>query len=542
MPRVTFRLRGDTQFGEGLRIVGSDRSLGCWNVDEAIEMQTTASSYPLWSVGPVDVSLPLEYKYVKCTNDGAVVWEEGELNRMLPAQAKAGGGQEKNLIVDDGVFDCLLPDSFKYFEGTSATCPGSLVPATPEAKGLKVVVFGSSVAAGHKASFFRGWAEMLGEGLRSRYGHGFVNASIEGMTAANASQVFAEKVLPLQPDVVILALGLDSEGLPVCPGHERAHVCHRFLAHLSELVSEVHRCGALPVVAGVYPDSRYNEEHVYWLEKVTEEMRQLDVPLLDWFEALAMGDGSGGWASGLSSFDDAHPNTEGHRKMFASVDLKIFEAAAVEKQQQDRIKAIRRQYDTKPVFAKGAFKVYADLTHDRRCELRICNDSDEVYMLNPDWKEFQSCLELARESRPGILKTGIYIAAEQQADSSKQVPTFVAVDGQGHLESRVEIPANCHIEFQHASSFFRPSADCRVLFYDGNLAVIQESGAFQLLNESNVEYNVHPMWRELRLATRKLPHGLYEDGSGRPFSIAIISAHGLSSRVKVPARSGLVLR
>ena len=81
------------------------------------------------------------------------------------------------------------------------------------------------------------------------------------------------------------------------------------------------------------------------------------------------------------------------------------------------------------------------------------------------------------------------------------------------------------------------------------------------------EYNVHPMWYDVRQATKKMEHGVYEDLSGQPaaatkcskadkllqfqngrclqgqaFRTAIISCHGLQSRVKVPARSAVELR
>eukprot|EP00929_Paragymnodinium_shiwhaense_P041310 TRINITY_DN21469_c0_g1_i1.p1 TRINITY_DN21469_c0_g1~~TRINITY_DN21469_c0_g1_i1.p1 ORF type:complete len:812 (-),score=90.21 TRINITY_DN21469_c0_g1_i1:554-2989(-) len=538
MPRVLFKVRGETHFGESLKIIGSDRSLGCWNVDGAIELKTSGSDYPVWTAGPLDVALPLEYKYIKITNEGGVFWEEGDANRRLPDDPRAVEGG-KTLEVDDGGFNYIQPEPFAYPEGTNIPSPGSRVPAIPSSpRGLKVVVFGSSVSAGHKAWLFRGWAEMLGEVLHSRYGHGFVNAGIEGINTERGLQLYAEKVAPLQPDVVILAFGLGNEGLPHCPGHERAHVYQGFLGRLSELVTEVHRGGALPVLGGIYPHGSYNAEHNHWVKKAAAEMPHMGVPILSWLDSLTHPDGSGRWCDGIS-FDPSHPNTEGHRRMFASIDVSIFDPGAVVAQRERRLKDIRSQCDAEPVFKKGPFKVYASVTHDRRCELRVCNESEEPYMLNVDWHELQQSLEHARRARPGILKDGIYIATDS---APKTAPSFIAIDGSGRVESRVEMPPNCNVEYHHASSLFRPSSNSCVLFYDGNLAVIQEPGGFQLLNESNVEYNVHPMWRELRLATRKLPHGLYEDGSGRPFCSAIVSAHGLSSRVKVPPRSGIALR
>ena len=75
------------------------------------------------------------------------------------------------------------------------------------------------------------------------------------------------------------------------------------------------------------------------------------------------------------------------------------------------------------------------------------------------------------------------------------------------------------------------------------------------------------MWYDVRQATKKMDHGVYEDLSGPPvvvprcsnadlllhfqhgrclrgqaFRTAIVSCHGLQSRVKVPARSAVELR
>jgi len=539
MPRIIFLVRGQTNFGESLGLVGSDPALGSWNVNNAIALTTSSCQYPSWVVGPLDVSLPLEYKYIKRENGEGVFWEEGEKNRNIPndpAAFKAG----KALVIDDGSFNYIQPEPFAYLEGTNVPSPGSKLPALPSSpEGLRVVVFGSSVAAGHKAWLFRGWAEMIGETMHSRFGHGFVNAGIEGINTERGLQLYSEKVAPLQPDVVILAFGLGNEGLPHCPAHERAHVCQGFLARLSELILEVRRGGAMPILGGVYPHGDYNTEHHYWVKRTAEEMKQLNVPILEWLDVLAMADDSGRWAAGLS-FDPSHPNTEGHRRMFKSIDSSIFEPRALRVSSEARLKGIHSHCNAEPVFEKGQFQVYAGINHDSRCELLIINDSKDDYTLHPDFDELQNSLQGARQKRPGILKDGIYIATEQPG-MTKNAPTFIAVSSQGRIQSQATIPPNCNLEFHHASSVFRPSSTTKVLFYDGNILVIQEAAAFSIVNETNVEYNVHPMWQELRLATRKLPHGLYEDGSGRPFCSAVISTQGLSSRLKVPARSGILL-
>eukprot|EP00928_Gymnodinium_smaydae_P021025 TRINITY_DN1815_c0_g3_i1.p1 TRINITY_DN1815_c0_g3~~TRINITY_DN1815_c0_g3_i1.p1 ORF type:complete len:812 (-),score=100.53 TRINITY_DN1815_c0_g3_i1:543-2978(-) len=540
--KFTFQVRGETHFGETIKIVGSDVQLGSWDVEKAVELQTCAATHPLWSTAPMQISLPCEYKYVKVCNGGEIVWEGGELNRTLSADSPSSSPSEPCVyVVDDGGFDYIQPEPFGYLSNANVSSPGSLVPSIPaKQNGFKVVVFGSSVAGGHKAWRFRGWAEMLGEVLHDRFGYGFTNVAIEGLNTTRGLELFREKVVPHQPDIVILAFGLGNEGLASCPPHERAHVCQGFLGRIAELTNEVFQMGALPVLGGLYPHGNYNAEHFYWLKKAEEEMRLMDVSILEWMDSVAHPDGSGCWDDGVS-FDPSHPNTEGHRRMFSKIDLSTFEHGSVTQKLQERLNQNKKNGDTKPIVDINGLRVISALTDDRRCEISISNTSQEAVRIHVGWGQLQSSLREAQKRVPGILKQGLYIADESvkvQSDSLR----FLAVNSDGGFESDFDIPAKSTLMFQHTSSLFRPSSGFATIFYDGNLAIVQESGAFVVFNETNSEYNIHPMWQELRLATRKLPYGMYEDGSGKPFTSALISEHGLSSRVKIPPKSGMKFR
>lgn len=533
MVRISFQIYSQTNFGETLKVVGSAKCLGEWNIGSAISLNTSSSTYPFWTSDEVDVQLPFEYKYIKMSVSGEVIWEDGATNRTLPeGQCKSSD----RWVVFDGGFNYIQVEPFGYPSGANVSSPGSLVPANPSnADGLRVLVFGSSVSAGHKAWKFRGWAEMLGETLYSRYGHGFINVGVAGINSSRALELFNEQVAAKKPNIVILAFGLGNEGLPHCPPHERAHVYQGFLGRLSELIAQVHRLGALPVLGGVYPHGDYSADHFYWIKQASEEMRKFNVPVLEWLDVLVRSDGSGRWAEGVD-FDPSHPNTEGHRRMFSSIDLNIFASKVVKENVKLRSNKVLGASDAKSMFDNGEFKILSHGQHEECCQICIVNDSKQNYMLNPDWHELQQSLQKVRNQHPGILKDGLYIS-----DDPRNGVGFVAIASHGGIESRLDIPAQSRHTFRHVSSFFRPPTHSQVLFYDGNLLLFQESEAFVLLNETTVEYNVHPMWQELRIASRKLPHGLYEDGTGRPFSSAVISKHGLSSRVKVPARSGVRL-
>jgi hypothetical protein len=62
-----------------------------------------------------------------------------------------------------------------------------------------------------------------------------------------------------------------------------------------------------------------------------------------------------------------------------------------------------------------------------------------------------------------------------------------------------------------------------------------------VINESDHEYNIQPMWQEVSQALKTLPAGVYTDAwePDTPFRTMMIGDNGLESRVKVPAKSAV---
>jgi hypothetical protein len=82
----------------------------------------------------------------------------------------------------------------------------------------------------------------------------------------------------------------------------------------------------------------------------------------------------------------------------------------------------------------------------------------------------------------------------------------------------------------------------QLLFYDGNLGILKGSvSCLCIFNESDNEYNIQPMWQEVRSALKAMPSGVYEDllNPDTPFRTLMIGTDGLESRVKVPSRSAI---
>jgi len=71
-----------TEPGQVLALVGSDPALGAWDTAKALELVTSAETFPTWSVDVHDALGPgVEFKLIIKSADGVVTWEPMEHNR-----------------------------------------------------------------------------------------------------------------------------------------------------------------------------------------------------------------------------------------------------------------------------------------------------------------------------------------------------------------------------------------------------------------------------------------------------------------------------
>ncbi|MEH2184061.1 hypothetical protein [Nostoc sp.] len=65
-----------------------------------------------------------------------------------------------------------------------------------------------------------------------------------------------------------------------------------------------------------------------------------------------------------------------------------------------------------------------------------------------------------------------------------------------------------------------------------------------IINESDNEYNIQPMWTEVCNALKAMPSGVYEDPlyPDAPFRTIMIGKDGLESRVKAPPKSAVLFQ
>lgn len=339
-PTYRFTIRAETSMGDSIAMVGNLPSLGGWDPSKAIKLGTSGKDYPLWAADvdlKVDDDVRVEYKYLRVDSGGGVTWEGGSTNRWVPLEVRrravsdsrrdcSSGEDLKGITVDDGAFGYvqLYPCSTigkdpYHWEGAADGVVENSAP--PTRSGKLVVVCGSSVALGRCAWLRRGWACLLGRRLREAYGHQLVNVAVSGANAGETVERFPHFVAPLKPAFVIIGLAPGNEGLSFGPLEKKEEYLRAYMAGIRKLVDLARGIGAKPVVAGVYGNDNYGPEHYEVLKRAQSFTFSLGVPVLEWLSAVD--DGGGKWKQGIS-FDNSHPNTEGHRLMAEAVDISCF--------------------------------------------------------------------------------------------------------------------------------------------------------------------------------------------------------------------------
>ncbi|CAJ1344477.1 unnamed protein product [Effrenium voratum] len=338
------------------------------------------------------------------------------------------------------------------------------------------------------------------------------------------------------PQVVVIAFSAELRWLANCPDDwERQTICDNTIKAMAALVADAWDAGIMPVLAGFCPHESFEREQADLLRRADSEMRSLGAPVLDWLHALSPGgDKFGKWTDGLANCN-LYPNTTGHQRMLASVNQSIFEPLKVKDLLMKRAAEMADVW--RLCFQDGrGLEIHYCLA---RKEVQVSNTTQDVYELNPGWGEMQSSLAATFTEAPWTLRRGLYV---RFSDDQEALFSLFLGDS-GTLQSGGKVPAGSTVKLRLVDSKLQglPAGSTK-LFCDDNLQVVRTAeGRLQLFNQANCEYNVHPMWYDVRQATKAVQHGVYEDTSGLPFRTAIISCHGLQSRVKVPAKSAVEL-
>ena len=540
-----FQLFAPTQIGESIAILGSSPELGSWDFSKCIHLQTNSDRYPLWwTEQAIDIpaNFKIEYKYLRLEEKGDHQWEAlGENRWIMPEKASDREDLKDLIVVDDGAFGYLQSYPFGYREKSALHLPEKLPqnsqnflqklfpkPQEKKSAGLKIVVIGSSVAAGHKAWMLEGWVSLLAKTLQQNYGHQLINVSEVGANTSSTIARFPVVVTPEKPDIVIIALSLGNEGFAPCAGQEQRKIQRHFESNLQQLIKMTRAIGAYPILGGVYPHNDYSSEHYRRLKATNNRLGHWDVPLLNWLPVLD--NGQGHWKSGIC-FDPAHPNTLGHQLMYEAIAPEIFALS-----KNDLMQAKQSWLQGTSIFLdREGFQVSLE---DK--SLRMSNPSSYTYAIAPYWQELQNAVQSQAK-----LISGIYLTQKLQKDI---LPFFVVAED-GTLETLLTIPAGADLTYTPAFALLVTS-NPDLVFHNGDLGILRgddfltearpERGLW-VINESDHEYNIQPMWQEVRQALKALPSGVYEEALNPdvPFRTMMIGKDGLESRVKVPPKSAL---
>jgi hypothetical protein len=248
------------------------------------------------------------------------------------------------------------------------------------------------------------------------------------------------------------------------------------------------------------------------------------VPVLNWLDNLD--NGQGHWRDNIS-FDPAHPNSKGHQLMYEAIDLNIFNL-----KKGGVIEEVKKYQTTREKVLYREEKHFQVINNSSQNTVKFINLSLYSYSISPQFEPLQSTFKKQTDLIPGL-----YLAKKPQPG---QLPFFELTNA-GIIDTYFDIPRETEAEYSSVVNWFTPQQS-EVLFYDGQVGIFKENDKnFWVINETSHEYNIHPMWKQVRNALKNMNSGVYEDlvFPDVPFRTAIIDQDGLASRIKIPPKAGV---
>ena len=197
--------------------------------------------------------------------------------------------------------------------------------SNPAERNRKIVILGSSVAAGWVTSYQEkydmhdGYAYRLARHLQP-YGWEVVNISIPGFDTRSTIERFDQDVLPLEPGYVVIGLSMSNEGLET---KDPDSVFKRYQEGIKTLIGLCIKNDIQPIVGLCYSNDHYTEHQYSYLKKMNRLISTWDVPSINFLGVLD--DGHGHFPSGYT-FDPDHPDDRGHEEMYYAIVPDMFDA------------------------------------------------------------------------------------------------------------------------------------------------------------------------------------------------------------------------
>lgn len=179
--------------------------------------------------------------------------------------------------------------------------------------GRLLVVFGDSRAAQ--------WPEPVVAGLT------VMNRGIGAQTTAQAQARFAAHVTPLQPDIVLIQVGVnDLKTLPLFPGQSAA-IIQRAQDNIAAVVDEAQASGATVILSTIFPVGEAPLlRRPYWSPAVAAAIHEVNIYLhtlatdgVIVFDAYALLAGESGLIDPVYALDELHLSPAGYALLNAEL-------------------------------------------------------------------------------------------------------------------------------------------------------------------------------------------------------------------------------
>jgi lysophospholipase L1-like esterase len=191
-----------------------------------------------------------------------------------------------------------------------------IIRTRPTSESRRIVIAGSSVAAGASAATYaQSWAGLLTTALEAR-GYTVINVSISGNSTQAIINRFYTDIAPLQPDFVIHNTGIPND----------SNNFTTYTANIHRLIKMTEGIGAVPIVGSQYANNDDSATVCRQKQDLRDYFNKTGVAVIDFLSATANFSSDCDWFPG--NFADAlHPNSVGHQLMFSAIPLSLFDVA-----------------------------------------------------------------------------------------------------------------------------------------------------------------------------------------------------------------------
>lgn len=198
--------------------------------------------------------------------------------------------------------------------GINDTGLSRIVRSRPTSESKRIVIAGSSTAAGVGASTYAlSWAGLFTTAMTAK-GYTVINMSISGNSVQAMIDRFYTDIAPLNPDIVIHNTGIPNDG----------NNFTTYTANIHRIIQMTQQIGAIPILGSQYGNNGDTATICQQKQDLRDYFNKSGIATIDFLSATADFASNCAWYPG--TFADAiHPNDAGHQAMFSAIPLSLFD-------------------------------------------------------------------------------------------------------------------------------------------------------------------------------------------------------------------------